>query len=60
VEKIVGKAITMPLRISEGLYSKEKYPEYLFEKILRYELALCEKPDAAALAGHLQAVAFKV
>jgi hypothetical protein len=59
VEKIVGKAVTMPLRISEELYAKTKYSEDLFEEILQFELALCEKTDALALAGHLQAIAFK-
>jgi hypothetical protein len=60
VEKIVGKGITMPLRISKELFMEKDYPEDLFNKILQFELALCEKPDALALAGHLQAIAHKV
>lgn len=58
VEKIVGKGTTMPLRISEKLYMKKEHPEDLLNKILQFELALCEKPDALALAGHLQAIAY--
>jgi ubiquinone/menaquinone biosynthesis C-methylase UbiE len=60
VEKIVGKGATMPLRISKELFMKKKYPEDLFNKILQFELTLCEKPDALALAGHLQAIAYKL
>jgi ubiquinone/menaquinone biosynthesis C-methylase UbiE len=60
VEKIVGKGITMPLRISKELFMKRDYPKDLFKKILQFELALCEKTDALALAGHLQAIAHKV
>ena len=59
IEKMVGKGISMPLRISVELLAKKEYPEELFNKILQFELALCEKPDALALAGHLQAVTFK-
>jgi ubiquinone/menaquinone biosynthesis C-methylase UbiE len=59
VEKIIGKGMTMPIRISKELYVKKKYNEELFKKLLKIELALCEKPDALALAGHLQAIAYK-
>lgn len=59
VEKIVGKVVTMPLRIEKEIYFKKGYPKDLFNNILQFELALCEKPDALALAGHLQAIAYK-
>ena len=59
VEKIVGKGITMPLRISKELFMKKDYPDDLFNKLLQFELTLCEKPDALALAGHLQAITYK-
>jgi ubiquinone/menaquinone biosynthesis C-methylase UbiE len=59
VEKIVGKGITMPLRISKELFMKKDYLGDLFNKLLQFELALCEKPDALALAGHLQAITYK-
>ena len=59
VEKIVGKGVTMPLRISKELFMKKDYSDDLFNKLLQFELALCEKPDALALAGHLQAIAYK-
>jgi len=60
IEKIVGKVMTMPLRIKKEIYLKKEYPEDLFNKILQFELTLCEKPDALALAGHLQAIAYKL
>ena len=59
VEKIVGKGVTMPLRVSKELFMKKNYPDELFNKLLQFELTLCEKPDALALAGHLQAIAYK-
>jgi hypothetical protein len=60
VEKIIWKLATMPLRIKPETYLKKKYPKDLFNKILQFELALCEKPAALALAGHLKATAFKL
>lgn len=59
IEKIIGKGVTMPLRISKELFMKKEYPEDLRKKILQLELALCEKQDALALAGILQAIAYK-
>jgi ubiquinone/menaquinone biosynthesis C-methylase UbiE len=59
IEKIIGKGMTMPLRISNELFTRKKYSETLFNNILQFELALCEKPDALALAGHMQAIAHK-
>jgi len=59
VEKIIGKVVTMPLRISKEHFMRKKYPKDLFEKILEFELTLCEKREALALAGHLQAIAYK-
>lgn len=59
VRKVIGKGTTMPLRLTEELYLKKDYSENLFNKILQLELALCEKPDALALAGHIQAIAYK-
>jgi ubiquinone/menaquinone biosynthesis C-methylase UbiE len=60
VEKMVGKVVTMPLRVRQEFFMEKKHPEELFNKILQFELALCEKPDALALAGHLHAIAFKL
>lgn len=60
VEKMIGKALTMPLRIKQEIYSKRKFSEDLFNEILKFEYTLCENPDSFALAGHLQAVAFKI
>jgi len=59
IEKIIGKGITMPLRISNKFFTKKKYSETLFTSLLQFELALCDKPDALALAGHMQAIAQK-
>jgi len=59
IEKIVGKGITMPLRISNRFFSRKKYSETVFNDILQFELALCDKPDALALAGYMQAIAHK-
>ena len=59
VEKMVGKVATMPLRVRQEFFMEKKHPEELFNQLLQFELALCEKPDALALAGHLQATAFK-
>jgi ubiquinone/menaquinone biosynthesis C-methylase UbiE len=59
IEKIIGKGITMPLRVSNKLFTRKKYSETLLNNILQFELALCEKPDALALAGHMQAIAHK-
>jgi ubiquinone/menaquinone biosynthesis C-methylase UbiE len=59
VEKIIGKGITMPLRISKDVFMKKRYSKSLFDSILQLELALCDRPDALALAGHLQAIARK-
>jgi len=59
VQKIVGKGMTMPLRITEELYMKRECSEDLLNRILQLELSLCDKSDALALAGHLQAIAFK-
>lgn len=59
VQKIVGKGISMPLRITHELYTKKEYSEDLLDKVLQLELALCERPDALALAGHLQAIAYR-
>ena len=60
IEKVVGKGVTMPSRIKQEFFLEKKHPADLFDKILQFELALCEKPDALALAGHLQATAFKL
>lgn len=60
VEKIIGKCMTMPLRIAPDVYFRTDYSDDLFDKILRIELTLCEKPDALGLAGHLQAIAYKL
>jgi ubiquinone/menaquinone biosynthesis C-methylase UbiE len=60
VEKLVGKVATMPLRIRQEFFMEKKHPDELFNQLLKFELELCEKPDALALAGHLQATAFKL
>ncbi len=59
VEKVVGKVVTMPLRIKKEVYLGREFSEDLFDKILQFELALCERQDALALAGHFQVIAYK-
>jgi ubiquinone/menaquinone biosynthesis C-methylase UbiE len=59
VEKMVGKGITMPLRIRKETYLRKDYPQDLLDRILKIEFALCEEPDALGLAGHLQAITYK-
>jgi ubiquinone/menaquinone biosynthesis C-methylase UbiE len=60
VEKIVGKVATMPLRVRQEFFMEKNHPKELLNQLLQFELALSEKPDALALAGHLQATAFKI
>jgi len=60
VEKIIGKVATMPLRVRQEFFMEKKHPEEIVNKLLQFELALCEKTDALALAGHLHAIAFKL
>ena len=60
VQKIIGKGVTIPLRMGEEIYLRKDCPESLLDKILKLEFALCERPDALGLAGHMQAIARKV
>lgn len=60
VEKIIGKVITMPTKISPRIYFRKEYTKDLFNKILQIELALSEKSDLLGLAGHLQAIVSKL
>jgi hypothetical protein len=49
----------MPLRISSKVLAQKRYSQELYDKILELELAFSDKTDAIALAGHLQAIAYK-
>lgn len=49
----------MPLGITPEKFWTRHYKSELLEKVLAIELNLCNKPDALALAGHLQAVGYK-
>jgi len=60
VEKIIGKGITMPLRLANEVITARDCSEEFFSKLVQLELYMCDKPDSLALAGHLQAVAKKV
>jgi hypothetical protein len=59
VNRIIGKVVTIPLRIKEETYCREVWSKGLYDNILGIELALCERQDALALAGHVQAIACK-
>jgi ubiquinone/menaquinone biosynthesis C-methylase UbiE len=60
VERIIGKVITMPIRIKKETYMQSTYTQDLYDRILQLELDLCERPDALGLAGHLQAITRKI
>ncbi|NVM01588.1 MAG: methyltransferase domain-containing protein [Candidatus Helarchaeota archaeon] len=59
IKKIIGKVITLPLRFLQTTYFGEIWDQDLFDRILKIELAFCEKTDAVSLAGHMQAIAYK-
>lgn len=59
IEKIIGKGVTTPLRMTEEPVMKKECPQDVLDRILQLEFALCERPDVLALAGHLQAIARK-
>jgi len=59
VEKIVCKIATMPLRFAPQFIMKTNNPEEILSDILQLEVEFSEQPDAAALGGHLQAIAHK-
>jgi ubiquinone/menaquinone biosynthesis C-methylase UbiE len=60
IEKMIGKGISMPLRIPPDIFCKKEYSGEFFNKILQIELALCERSDTLGLAGHLQVIAQKL
>lgn len=60
VAKIVCKGVTTPLRIAPQFVLTNEYSEDVFDRMLRLELAFCEREDALALAAHLQAIAHKL
>jgi hypothetical protein len=60
VKRIIGKGVTIPLRMADELYLRKDCPDNLLDKILQLESALYDRPDALALAGHMQAIARKV
>jgi ubiquinone/menaquinone biosynthesis C-methylase UbiE len=59
IEKMIGKGVTMPLRIPPDIYSKRDCPVGFFNTILQIELVLCES-EVLTAAGHLQAIARKL
>lgn len=59
VDKMVGKGVTMPMALSRERFWTKDYSRDFFERLLEIEMNLCEKPDALALAGHFQAIAYK-
>ena len=60
VEKIVCKGVTTPLRLAPQFIMVKDYSEDILNKMLKLELAFCERQDALALAAHLQAIAYKL
>jgi len=60
IEKIICKGVTTPLRLAPQFIMKKEYSTEVLNKLLRLELAFCERRDALALAAHLQAIAHKL
>jgi ubiquinone/menaquinone biosynthesis C-methylase UbiE len=59
VDKIIGKGVTMPMALPQERFWTKDYSKDFFDRVLKIELNLCEKPDALALAGHFQAIGYK-
>jgi ubiquinone/menaquinone biosynthesis C-methylase UbiE len=57
LERMIGKGVTMPLRIANEVTMARDYDEGIFSRLLKLELEICYRPDSLALAGHLQAIA---
>jgi hypothetical protein len=59
VDRIVGKLFTMPLGFSWERLTSEEFTEELFDKIMRVELELANRPDTVCLSSHFQAIGYK-
>lgn len=59
VDKIIGKGVTMPMALPQERFWTKDYSKDFFDRVLKIELNFCERPDALALAGHLQAIGYK-
>jgi len=59
VDRIVGKLFTMPLGFSLERLTSEEFTEELFDKIVRIELELANRPDTVCLGSHFQAIGHK-
>jgi ubiquinone/menaquinone biosynthesis C-methylase UbiE len=60
VTKLIGKGIVLtPLVLPMERLYMDKFDQDFYDKIMRVEVDLCEKPDALALAGHIQAIGTK-
>jgi len=59
VDRIVGKLFTMPLGFSWERLTSEEFTEELFDKIVRVELELANRPDTVCLGSHFQAIGHK-
>ncbi len=59
VEKLFGKLFTTPLALPEKQMVSEKFSNELFKQLLSAELEMSKRSDAAALAGHFQAIGYK-
>jgi ubiquinone/menaquinone biosynthesis C-methylase UbiE len=60
VTRMIGKGIALtPLVLPMEKLYLDKHDQELYDRILKVELELCEKPDSLALAGHMQAIGTK-
>jgi len=59
VDRIVGKLFTMPLGFSLEKLTSEEFTEDLFDKIVRIELELANRPDTVCLGSHFQVIGYR-
>lgn len=60
VSKMIGKGILLtPLIFPMEKFWTENYDRELLDNVMKAELDLCERRDALALAGHMQAIGYR-
>ena len=57
---MVGKGIVLtPLVLPMERFWTHHYDQAFADSVMKVELDLCERSDALALAGHIQAIGYK-
>ena len=60
IKEIVGKGIVLtPLVLPIERFWTNTYDQAFADSVMKVELDLCERSDALALAGHIQAIGYK-